>query len=118
MGRIEGRRRRRIIRTVALLVLLGGVLWSVVCYSQAIKFLGWNTGWRRAAAEGRPEATPENVAATLANNDASARRWAAAGLPGLGLVLAAACLLAALRRRGTGAVVVSDRYRVEPGSLK
>ena len=107
------RRRGKASRVGAALVLVLGVLWTISCYSQVIKFNNWNLGWHQAAAQGHADATPEVVAQKTANNTADARRWAAAGLPGIWLAFAGGIAVAMLYRPRGGRVVVSSRYLIK-----
>lgn len=101
-------------RLSAILALMLGLVWSVACFGQVVKFLNWNAGWRTAQAKGDAEATAEIVAKKVARNNADAKRWAVSGLPGLWLLLFGGFAVAVLCRPRGGGVRVSSRYLVDP----
>ena len=114
MPRRRARLKGTAARLSAILALMLGLVWSVACFGQVVKFLNWNAGWRTAQAKGDAGATAEIVAQKVAKNNADATRWAVAGLPGLWMLLFGGCAMAVLYRlRGSG-VRVSSRYIVDP----
>lgn len=106
------RRQARRSRLAAVVVLLVGLVWSLVCYGQSVKHLHWRNGWLRAQAAGHPDATGPAVEAAVANNARLAGEWAAAGSPGLLMLLGGGIALLAMAPRRDGAVHVSSRYLV------
>ena len=106
------RRRTRRWRLAAGVVVLVGLLWSLVCYGQTVKHLNWRNGWLRAQAAGHPDATATAVEAAAANNARLAGEWAAAGSPGLLMLLCGGIAVLVLVQRRAGAVNVSPRYLV------
>jgi exosortase/archaeosortase family protein len=106
--------RARLIRRLAVASFLVGLVWSGFCYGQMFKHLSWMNGWRRAAAARHSDATPEVVAAAVANNQNLASGWAGDGVPGLVLLLAGGTAVLLTFRPGPRALWVSSRYRVPP----